>query len=110
MHNTEEDLQNEETWDLDAAERREPVANRRAVVSVAFASKDLAVVSAAARESGMKVSEFIREAAVERANGARWLLAISRTFSLSTSARLNGIQVTETMVSSQRPDTILMHA
>jgi hypothetical protein len=61
----------EETWDLDAAEARPAVRNRRAVVSVAFPSEDFKKVSQAAERAKMKISEFIREAAIAMAEPNR---------------------------------------
>lgn len=62
------DLQDESTWDIDEAEHLPPPERRaRAVVSVAFPGETFELVSRAARSAGMKISQFIREAAVEKA-------------------------------------------
>jgi uncharacterized protein (DUF1778 family) len=61
-------LQSEGNWDYDRAERR-PGRKPRAVVSVAFSREDFERVASAAEQSGMKVSEFIREAALSRSRG-----------------------------------------
>ena len=53
-------------WDDQAAEVRPPVNNPRAVVSVAFTREDFNRVSQHARALGMKTSEFIRKAALDR--------------------------------------------
>jgi hypothetical protein len=63
------DLQDVEVWDFEAGERREPVRGRRSVVSVAISPQDLATIAQAARDAGKKLSEFIREAALEKATG-----------------------------------------
>ena len=62
-----EDLQNPETWDFESAERASRVKKSRAVVSVALSGAELDEVSAAAEQLGMKLSEFIRKAALDRA-------------------------------------------
>lgn len=63
-------LENPENWDFERAEERQPSRSARAVVSVAFPRDDFTIVSEAARESGKKLSEFVREAAVDRARTA----------------------------------------
>ncbi|HET7035438.1 MAG TPA: hypothetical protein VFI42_07135 [Thermomicrobiaceae bacterium] len=60
------ELENPETWE-EKGEVHPAVKNPRAVVSVAFSRDDFGRVAEAARERGMKLSAFIREAAVERA-------------------------------------------
>lgn len=62
------DLQNPETWDFEGAEKRSPVKEGRTVVSVAFPRRDFARVSEAAERAEQRVSEFIREAALEKAS------------------------------------------
>ena len=60
-------LEAPENWDLDNAEpvrRTKPI---RAVVSVAFKRKDFEVVAEHAEQLGMRTSEFIRKAALEKA-------------------------------------------
>lgn len=54
-------------WDFEMAESRPPVRGRRAIVSVAFPPDDLTLVARSARNEDMKLSEFIRLAAVEKA-------------------------------------------
>lgn len=61
------ELQSDETWDHDRGELRPPVKNRRTVVSVAFPRDDLETVGRAAEQQRMKLSEFIRRAAVDQA-------------------------------------------
>ena len=61
------ELQDEEAWDSDRAERRPGNKQARAVVSVAFSRQDFERVSECARLVGRRLSEFIREAALERA-------------------------------------------
>lgn len=63
------ELENSDNWDYERPIVREPVKAPRVVVSVAFHRPDFARVSQAAERSGMKTSEFIREAAIEKATG-----------------------------------------
>jgi len=68
VDNTEERaLQEPAAWDDDSAEILPPVKAPRAIVSVAFARPDFERVAEYARRHGMKTSEFIRAAALERA-------------------------------------------
>jgi hypothetical protein len=61
-----EELQNPETWE-DIDETVQPTTKpARAVVSVAFARDDFETVVEAAKQRGMKTSEFIRQAALEK--------------------------------------------
>ena len=62
-------LQDEGEWDFDAAERQQPVRGRRTVVSVGFRPREFAQVAEAARKRDQPLSQFIREAAVDRAKG-----------------------------------------
>ena len=62
------ELQDPNAWDLERAERRPPVKSGRTVVSVAFPRKDFARVAMAAERLGQRISEFIREAALEKAS------------------------------------------
>ena len=60
-------LEAAENWDLDNVEpvrRTKPI---RAVVSVAFKREDFEVVAEHAEQKGMRTSEFIRKAALEKA-------------------------------------------
>jgi hypothetical protein len=63
------ELEKEESWDYERPEVREPVRASRVVVSVAFRRDDFEPVSRYADRIGKKISEFIREAAIERAGG-----------------------------------------
>jgi hypothetical protein len=65
-----QELQDPVTWEADTDDRRPPVKSPRAVVSVAFSRDDLEQVASAARESGMRTSEFIRNAALAAATPA----------------------------------------
>jgi uncharacterized protein (DUF1778 family) len=68
---SDEDLEKQDNWDLEKAQLRQPVRAPRVVVSVAFADHEFDLVEAAAEESGLRVSTFIREAAVRRAEASR---------------------------------------
>jgi hypothetical protein len=61
------DLEQAETWDFDKAELHPPSKGNRVVVSVAFPRPGFAQVEKCAEHLGMRVSEFIREAALEKA-------------------------------------------
>ena len=63
------ELKRAETWDFEKPEVREPVKHSRAVVSVAFRRDDFTQVSVFAGRIGKRTSEFIREAAIEKATG-----------------------------------------
>lgn len=61
------ELQSADTWE-DADETVQPaVKTPRAVVSVAFSREDFESIVALAKKSGMKTSEFIRAAAMDKA-------------------------------------------
>ncbi len=63
------DLEKPESWNLNRPIIREPVRSPRVVVSVAFRRADFALVSEYAEGVGKKTSEFIREAAIDKAMG-----------------------------------------
>ena len=62
------ELQDPGSWDLDDPQVRPPVKQPRAVVSVAFSRADYEQVVRRARAAGKTTSEYIREAALERAS------------------------------------------
>lgn len=63
------ELQSPQSWDWERAESRPPRKKPRAVVSVAFNRNDFETVANFAERAGMKVSEFIRSAAMGCAEG-----------------------------------------
>lgn len=65
------DLESPEQSDFERAARRRGVRVPRAVVSVAFRREDFELVAAAAERANMKLSEFIRAAALAAARGGR---------------------------------------
>lgn len=67
MQEEEQVLRNAETWDIDQAVVSPGTRKPRAVVSVAFARDDFERVAIAAQRGGMKTSEFIRTASLEKA-------------------------------------------
>jgi len=64
-----EELQNPESRDWERAEARPGRKKPRAVVSVAFNRDDFETVAAFAERAGMKLSQFIRSAAIGCAEG-----------------------------------------
>src|SRR5687767_4264631 len=64
---TDEELEDPETWDYESATLHPPVKDPRAVVSVGFPAADFRLVAEYARSTGMKLSEFIRVAAIDAA-------------------------------------------
>jgi hypothetical protein len=64
-----EELQNPESWDWERGESRPGRKKPRAVVSVAFNRDDFETVAAFAERAGMKLSQFIRSAAIGCAEG-----------------------------------------
>ena len=75
----EDELENEDQWDYEAAEKRPAVTKPRAVVSVAFARDDFERVSESAEFHEMRLSEFIRVAALEKAARSVTALVTSST-------------------------------
>ncbi|MCH7745274.1 MAG: hypothetical protein IIB15_00425 [Chloroflexi bacterium] len=72
-----EDLEKPDNWDFDNAVEHPPVRGRRAIVSVAFPRDDFQLVSGTAAKLGMKTSEFIRKAAIEKASTSAEILSIA---------------------------------
>jgi predicted ABC-class ATPase len=66
-----EDVQESDHWDLDGGEIHEPVKRPRAVVSVSFERNDFEQVADAARAAGVRISEYIRDAALARSQAFR---------------------------------------
>ncbi len=70
------ELQSPDTWQGDG-EVRSPVKSPRVIVSVGFSRDDFQRVAEYAHRAGMKTSEFIRTAAIERANGRARVISVS---------------------------------
>lgn len=80
----EEELQDPANWE--GAEDVEPAPRKaRAVVSVGFAAEDLARIAEVAELLNMKLSEFIRTAALEKVKGS---VATAPAISLSQTSAL----------------------
>jgi uncharacterized protein (DUF1778 family) len=60
-------LQNYDEWDVEAGERQRAPRGNRAIVSVGFKTADFTLVSEAAEKRDQPLSQFIREAALDRA-------------------------------------------
>ena len=65
------ELQDPESWEDAEDAVRPPVKSPRAVVSVAFNREDFERVAEFARQQDMKISEFIRHAALEQVSPRR---------------------------------------
>lgn len=66
-----DEVQHPETWTDEAEGARPAVKAPRAVVSVAFSRDDFQQVAASAKQHGMKTSEFIRRATLERVSSGQ---------------------------------------
>lgn len=95
----ERELQNPENWDFEKADVRPGVKKSRAVVSVAFTREDFELVARAAEEFGMKVSEFIRAAALDRAQPN---VVVFGAFAAKTESRYSIVPEKEENVASAR--------
>ena len=74
---SDEELRDESTWDFENAEQLPPPARKaRAIVSVAFPGADFDYVSEAARNARMKISYFIRAAALAQAERGKPIVHI----------------------------------
>ena len=60
-----------EMWDYEHPEYPPPVENPVAVVAVRFDADDFTTVARCADELGMKLTEFVREAALEKVANAQ---------------------------------------
>lgn len=76
-------LQDESEWDFEAGERQRAPRGHRAVVSVGFKTADFTLVSEAARKLDQPLSQFIREAAIDRARGQDAVAATPRIHSIN---------------------------
>lgn len=62
-----ETLEDQDAWDFEHAERRPGAKDTRSVVSVAFARDEYERVAKCAARLNKRTSEFIREAALDKA-------------------------------------------
>lgn len=67
MADDDSELRNMENWDIENAERVRGRRGRRTIVSVAFSKDDFQRVAEHSASAGMRVSEFIRNAALQQA-------------------------------------------
>ena len=71
------------SWDWERAEKRPPVKQPRAIVSVAFSAEEFERISREAEQAGKPVSTYIRESMLER----RWPhVTVARGFVLPQNA------------------------
>ncbi len=108
-------LEDAETWAFEKAEMQPPVKGRRAVVSVAFPREEFDLVDECAERSGMKLSEFIRKAALSRVSnrsalaappvisGSSGLVIITPGLASTTQASVGVAQEVELTASVLRP-------
>ena len=73
-----EELQNPGSWDWERAQARPGRKKPRAVVSVAFNREDFETVAAFAERAGIKLSQFIRSAAIGCAEGKMPLVFLTQ--------------------------------
>ena len=73
----QEELENPKTWDWERAETRPGRKKPRAVVSVAFSRDDFETVALFAERAQMRLSEFIRSAALGCAAGKNLLVFVT---------------------------------
>lgn len=123
--NRSNDLENAENWDFEKAEKREPAKRARVVVSVPFSREDFERVATKAEELGKRTSEFIREAALDKATGSSsesvvflsvspsvnsWTLQADQTFApvvYGITRNPMGLVCTETECKTRGSDTIV---
>lgn len=73
----QEELENPKTWDWERGETRPGRKKPRAVVSVAFNHDDFETVALFAERTQMRLSEFIRSAALGCAEGKNLLVFVT---------------------------------
>jgi hypothetical protein len=66
-----EELQSAETWEGTGETVRPSPKSARAIVSVAFSREDFETIAEYARQHGMKTSEFIRRATLDKVTPKR---------------------------------------
>ena len=101
-------FENEGAWDLESAEPQTAApSSRRAVVSVGFKPSEFSAVAAAARESRQPVSQYIRNAAIEKAAGQ---VVESRTVVLTVeNLGTRSVQVMEAIESTLKAGKPRLH-
>jgi hypothetical protein len=97
-------LEASDSWNLEMGQRRPPAQAARAIVSVAFSREAFERVAESAERAGRKVSEFIREAALEKATQTRdEAVLTSATGSISGPIVFNGRLTAATAGSTRVP-------
>ncbi len=102
--NNETELRNPKTWDFERARIVKPATPARVVVSVAMNHADFDIIAKQAEIAGKKLSEYIRDAAVEKAGGKACGMAAIGTGSLGAMWASDHMP-TYTAVSSGEPST-----
>ena len=103
-----EEIENPASWDFDRAEMHGLSKGNRVVVSVAFPRTGYELVTTCADRLGMRVSEFIREAALEKAarqTGTAILASVSGPFVgvIIFRGRISPASASSTRVSGAQP-------
>jgi len=78
-------LQNDDEWDFESAVRQRSPRSHRAVVSVGFKTADFTLVAEAARKRDQPLSQFIREAALDRAREREKVTIVHETVTIKMS-------------------------
>ena len=108
-----EDLERPENWDYKHAERRPGVRKTRTVLSVAFPRDDFELISQYAQGLGMKVSEFVRKAALEKASARanvamlEWMGGTSGSFAVSVALGPTTSALSEVSLDQGEPKTLV---
>ena len=108
-----EKLEKEDQWDSESAEQRPPMKQPRLVVSVAFPSHEFSLVSSYADSIGKRTSQFIREAAIEKATGSNTVSYFYGTTGIGSSWIVHPIPTStdtqEALISPIEPETALTY-
>ena len=78
-------LEHEDEWDFESAERIRVPKGNRAIVSVGFKTPDFTLVAEAARKRDQPISQFIREAALDRAREREHIVVAHKTITIQMS-------------------------
>jgi len=89
----------QEEWDYENAEVRPGRKNPSAVYSVRFPKAEIAAIRSAAKAAGMTTSEFIREAAREKAEGRVPVTHEPRVETGTATRRVGSVQISGKSIS-----------
>jgi uncharacterized protein (DUF1778 family) len=89
------ELEDPDSWDFENVQIHQPVAHRRAVVSVALSRDAFRDIASAARDCGMTVTGFVRLAAIEKAERLNNHSTRSESRSLDTADNSVGINASK---------------